>query len=153
VFDEAKNEWVEEPDTSKRDGLHATSARDVPALDVTALTGLTNIDDFTSLEQRFRNIARQPLTVSEAWPVPHRLLGKRSKRCRECQHNLIKPELSAKSTRYKMQLFATSHVPQIRVVSVSAALTTALIELFACARTLVFSAGVDDAWDMDLCGG
>eukprot|EP00038_Savillea_parva_P004654 m.140704 g.140704 ORF g.140704 m.140704 type:complete len:555 (+) comp11534_c0_seq3:67-1731(+) len=119
VYDETKNEWVEATDTTKREALKATSGRDVEPLDVAALMAMTSIEDSTSLEQRLRNVAVQPAQTALAWPVPHRLLGKRSKRCRECQHNLIKPELSAKSTRYKMQLFATSHVPQVRVVEVS----------------------------------
>ena len=87
-------------DTSKRADLHAKSAHSIPTLDPSVFTELTSIDQFTSIEQRFRNLAAQPITSTSAWPVPHRLLGKLSKRCRECQHNLIKPELSAKSTRY-----------------------------------------------------
>ena len=42
MFDEAKNEWVDEPDTSKRDALHATCARDVPPLDAAMFTSLTS---------------------------------------------------------------------------------------------------------------
>mmetsp|Transcript_25555 Transcript_25555/g.66915 ORF Transcript_25555/g.66915 Transcript_25555/m.66915 type:complete len:540 (-) Transcript_25555:1768-3387(-) len=119
VWDAAKTDWVDEPDTSKRVALAAKSARDIPALDPAMFEGATSIDHFASIDQRFCVLASQPATIGAAFPTQHRLLGKRSKRCRECQHNLIKPDASAMSIRYRMQLFASLHTPQVRVAEVS----------------------------------
>jgi hypothetical protein len=46
------------------------------------------------------------LTRSELRPIPKGLVAKRSKRCKQCEHNLVKPELSPTSIKFKMQLFA-----------------------------------------------
>lgn len=57
-----------------------------------------------SLDQRLQNLTVQPTPITELWPMPTRLLVKRSKRCRVCLHNMIKPELAPDSIRYKMQV-------------------------------------------------
>ena len=37
-------------------------------------------------------------------------------RCRHCEHNVIKPEYNPSSIKYRIQLFASYHVPEIRYV-------------------------------------
>lgn len=39
-------------------------------------------------------------------------------RCRHCEHNVIKPEYNPTSVKYRIQLCATSHVPEVRFVKV-----------------------------------
>lgn len=43
------------------------------------------------------------------------LQSKRSKRCPECKHILIKPEQKASSTRFKIKLVASNYLPSIEV--------------------------------------
>lgn len=42
---------------------------------------------------------------------------KRSLRCRQCEHNVIKPEYHPGSIKYRIQLFAAYHVPDVLLVS------------------------------------
>lgn len=45
------------------------------------------------------------------------LLTQRSLRCKECEHNVIKPEFNPCSIKYRIQLVAIYHVPEIRLFS------------------------------------
>lgn len=42
---------------------------------------------------------------------------KRSLRCRQCEHNVIKPEYHPTSIKYRIQLFASYHVPDVLFVN------------------------------------
>lgn len=42
---------------------------------------------------------------------------KRSLRCRQCEHNVIKPEYHPTSVKYRIQLFASYHVPDVLLVN------------------------------------
>eukprot|EP00048_Salpingoeca_helianthica_P023103 m.22268 g.22268 ORF g.22268 m.22268 type:complete len:232 (+) comp8272_c0_seq2:753-1448(+) len=59
------------------------------------------------------------LRASGLGPQPRAMLAKRSKRCKTCEHNLIKPELSPVSIKFKMSLFASLSVPTIRLLSIA----------------------------------
>jgi dynactin 4 len=50
------------------------------------------------------------------YPQHKNLSIKRSLRCRHCEHNVIKPEYNPSSIKYRIQLFASYHVPEIRFV-------------------------------------
>ena len=76
--------------------------------------------------------------MCRAYPQFKGFVCKRSKRCKTCQHNLIKPELSPSSIKFKMQFISmyacvgacvctciatnalvchdSTHVPQLRVL-------------------------------------
>ncbi|TPX71689.1 hypothetical protein SpCBS45565_g00754 [Spizellomyces sp. 'palustris'] len=45
------------------------------------------------------------------------LRTKRSKRCRKCEHILVKPEQKAQSTRFKIKLMASQFIPTISIVN------------------------------------
>ena len=60
--------------------------------------------------------ANQPETVSNLYPQHKSLSIKRSLRCRQCEHNVIKPEYNPSSIKYRIQLFASCHVPEVRFV-------------------------------------
>lgn len=115
-YDEAKNEWV---DTENADsvGLFPVLQTSPEPVDL-SLLDVTAIDEVSALDQRLLNVTIQPVDTNQLWPSPTKLLGKRSKRCRVCLHNMIKPELAPDSIRYKMQLFATLHVPTLSVLEV-----------------------------------
>ena len=52
-------------------------------------------------------------SVSEVRPMPTLLRTKRSKRCAECKHILVKPEFKPTSTRYRIKLIALTYIPSI----------------------------------------
>jgi len=49
--------------------------------------------------------------------VSQMLLVKRSLRCKECDHNLSKPEYNPSSIKFKIQLSAYYHIPELRIKS------------------------------------
>lgn len=70
----------------------------------------------TTIKQRLAQPANQPQTVKHLYPQHKNLSIKRSLRCRHCEHNVIKPEYNPSSIKYRIQLFASYHVPEIRFV-------------------------------------
>lgn len=73
----------------------------------------------TSIEQRLNQIAIQPPSVGLLYPQHKTLNIKKSLRCRQCEHNVMKPELNPNSIKYRIQLFAVFHVPEVRLVEVN----------------------------------
>lgn len=70
----------------------------------------------TNIKQRLSQPANQPETVNHLYPQHKSLSIKRSLRCRQCEHNVIKPEYNPSSIKYRIQLFASCHVPEVRFV-------------------------------------
>jgi dynactin-4 len=63
-------------------------------------------------EQRANQL--QPVRfVSDLRPVPTLLQTKRSRRCKECRHILVRPEPKVTSTRFRIKLVAYEHVPSM----------------------------------------
>ncbi|XP_055919438.1 dynactin subunit 4-like [Eupeodes corollae] len=54
---------------------------------------------------------RQPFTLNNLYSQ-----RKRSLRCRQCEHNVIKPEYHPGSIKYHIQLLANYHVPDVLLV-------------------------------------
>lgn len=54
-------------------------------------------------------------TISDLKPPRTPLHSKKTKRCSECRHILIKPEQKAQSVRYKIKLLAASYLPTIEI--------------------------------------
>ncbi|XP_035893069.1 dynactin subunit 4 [Anopheles stephensi] len=76
-----------------------------------------NLKTVTTLTQRLAQPAKQSASVSQLYPQ-HKLLSiKRSLRCRQCDHNVIKSEYNPSSIKYRIALFAAYHVPDVRLVS------------------------------------
>lgn len=71
----------------------------------------------TTIEQRHGQPAHQPFTTNKLYPQRKNLCIKRSLRCRQCEHNVIKPEYHPGSIKYRIQLFAAYHVPDVLLVS------------------------------------
>uniref|UniRef100_A0A182JXB4 Dynactin subunit 4 n=1 Tax=Anopheles christyi TaxID=43041 RepID=A0A182JXB4_9DIPT len=75
-----------------------------------------NLKTVTTLTQRLAQPAKQSASVSQLYPQ-HKLLSvKRSLRCRQCDHNVIKSEYNPSSIKYRIALFAAYHVPDVRLV-------------------------------------
>lgn len=75
------------------------------------------LHQFTTVRQRLAAPELQPDTASSLFPMHKSLLVKRSLRCRECDHNVSKPEFNPSSTKFKIQLSAFYHVPDVKFVT------------------------------------
>ncbi|XP_062514335.1 dynactin subunit 4-like [Corticium candelabrum] len=74
-----------------------------------------DISETTTLRQRFQQPLSQPRLVNDLLPRKAHLTARYSMRCRECEHNLSKPDFNPSLTRFKIQLIAMHYVPHLRV--------------------------------------
>jgi dynactin-4 len=72
----------------------------------------------TKLPQRLAQLESQPEAIGSIFPRHKHLMIKRSQRCRRCEHNLSKPEYNPTSIKFKIQLAAYYHVPDIVIYKV-----------------------------------
>merc|ERR1719452_114704 len=70
------------------------------------------------MAQRLAQLEFQPELISQLFPKHKHLMIKRSQRCRRCEHNLSKPEYNPTSIKFKIQLAAYYHVPDIIIYRV-----------------------------------
>lgn len=96
----------------------ATAKAEVDELPDDIFTQPVNLLEVTTIEQRLMQPESQPSTVDKLFPVHKQLFIKRSLRCRACEHNVSKPEYNPNSVKFKIQLFAYYHIPEIRIVTV-----------------------------------
>uniref|UniRef100_A0A182QQ57 Dynactin subunit 4 n=1 Tax=Anopheles farauti TaxID=69004 RepID=A0A182QQ57_9DIPT len=75
-----------------------------------------NLKTITTLTQRLAQPAKQSASVNQLYPQHNLLSIKRSLRCRQCDHNVIKSEYNPTSIKYRIALFASYHVPDVRLV-------------------------------------
>ncbi|GFN83167.1 dynactin subunit 4 [Plakobranchus ocellatus] len=73
----------------------------------------------TKLVHRHKVPEFQPSEISQLHPIHKHLLMRKSLRCRECEHNLSKADFNPSSIKFKIQLTAQHHVPEIRIMSPS----------------------------------
>ncbi|XP_013139115.1 PREDICTED: dynactin subunit 4 [Papilio polytes] len=76
-----------------------------------------NLNQITSMAQRLAAPEWQPSSVARLYPVAKLLSVKRSQRCRACDHNLTKPEYNPGSIKFKIELLAFYHVPEVKIIS------------------------------------
>ena len=76
----------------------------------------------TDLQQRFQQMETQPSGVRDVFPRHKHLMIKRSQRCRKCEHNLSKPEYNPSSIKFKIQLAAYYHIPEVVIFKTDKAL-------------------------------
>merc|ERR1711981_1070718 len=77
-----------------------------------------DLSSIATLEQRLAQIDIQPESVLKLYPRHKYLMIKRSQRCRRCEHNLGKPEYNPTSIKFKIQLAAYYHVPELVIYKV-----------------------------------
>ena len=87
------------------------------ALDYGQINLMTDLNQISSIDQRLQQIETQPDQVSKFHPMSQMLSVKRSLRCKECDHNLSKPEYNPSSIKFKILLAAYNHVPEIKLVN------------------------------------
>ncbi|XP_053210873.1 dynactin subunit 4-like [Panonychus citri] len=73
--------------------------------------------EISTIEQRLMQIEIQPGPVEKFYPISKMLYVKRSLRCKECDHNLIKPEYNSSSIKFKIQLSAYYDIPEVKIAS------------------------------------
>lgn len=74
------------------------------------------LSSVTTMDQRMASPEWQPEKTNSLYPLHKHILVKRSLRCRYCEHNLSKPEYNPSSIKFKIQLGAFYHVPEVRMV-------------------------------------
>jgi len=91
----------------------AVNLNEINDLPTELLTDPIDLYNVTSLDQRFAQLEFQPESVDNIYPTHKHLMIKRSQRCRRCEHNLSKPEYNPTSIKFKIQLAAYYHVPEL----------------------------------------
>lgn len=103
--------------TSKEINIKSSVASaDVCELPDNIFTHAVKLSSVTTLKQRLNNPAVQPYTVNNLYPQHKSLSIKRSVRCRQCEHYVIKPEYNPNSIKYRIHLLASYHVPEVRLM-------------------------------------
>ncbi|KAK8403023.1 hypothetical protein O3P69_000925 [Scylla paramamosain] len=100
--------------TSEMTPLEATA--EVEGLPEDIFTEEVVLSSVTTMEQRLSSPEWQPEKTADLYPLHKHILVKRSLRCRHCEHNLSKPEYNPSSIKFKIQLGAFYHVPEVRMV-------------------------------------
>lgn len=75
-----------------------------------------SLNSITTTKQRLAQPSGQPYTVNKLFPQHKSLSIKRSLRCRGCEHNVVKPEYNPGSIKYRIALFASYHIPEVRLM-------------------------------------
>lgn len=93
------------------------ASEDVEELPPEIFTEPIDIMKISTLEQRLQHPDIQAEYVNELRPQRRQFLVKRSQRCRVCEHNLSKPDICPQSTKFKIQLAAFYHIPEVKIVT------------------------------------
>ncbi len=78
---------------------------------------LNNSFDFnklTTITQRLNSVEIQPLIIDRLYPLAKHFTSKQSKRCKECDHNVLKPEPSPKLIKFKLHQMALFFIPEVK---------------------------------------
>ncbi|XP_060524280.1 dynactin subunit 4 [Cylas formicarius] len=111
----------------------AVAKTEVEDLPDNIFTKPVNLLEVTTIEQRLLQPESQPETIDKLFPIHKQLSIKQSLRCRRCDHNVSKPEFNPNSVKFRIQLFAFYHIPEIRIVTIEplrAGITSELILKF-----------------------
>ncbi|XP_041363984.1 dynactin subunit 4-like [Gigantopelta aegis] len=95
----------------------AGTVTDFDALPASVYTEPLDVLTVTTMSQRLANCEFQPVSMLGLYPLRKHLLLRKSLRCKECEHNLIKPDYNPLSIKFKIQLNAINFVPDIRIQS------------------------------------
>lgn len=109
--------WSDKLTPKKSPTINASVATDeIDELPATIFTQPVNLKAITTLKQRLRHPSCQPASVHNLYPQHKPISIKRSLRCKQCEHNVIKPEFNPPSIKYRIQLFASAHMPDVRLI-------------------------------------
>ncbi|CAF1984149.1 unnamed protein product [Rotaria magnacalcarata] len=74
-----------------------------------------DFNKLTTITQRLNSVESQPLTIDHLYPLAKNFTSKQSKRCKECDHNVLKPEPSPKLIKFKLHQMALFFIPEVRI--------------------------------------
>ncbi|CAG4919672.1 unnamed protein product [Colias eurytheme] len=97
--------------------IPSEATEDVEELPEDYHTREVNLKQITTMPQRLAAPEWQAQLVSRLQPLARPLSVKRSQRCRRCDHNLTKPEYNPGSIKFKIELLAYYHVPEVKIIS------------------------------------
>ncbi|XP_042907808.1 dynactin subunit 4 [Parasteatoda tepidariorum] len=92
---------------------------DVEPLPDHYLTEPLNLSTVCTLKQRLFQPQFQPVSTAELNIQNKYMHIKRSQRCKVCEHNLSKPEYNPSSIKFKIQMSAFYHIPELRIRNIS----------------------------------
>ncbi|VEL24916.1 unnamed protein product [Protopolystoma xenopodis] len=72
--------------------------------------------EVSTLAQRHLAPLLQPTNASQLEPRHKALVVKRSMRCRRCEHNMSKADFNPSSIKFRINLSALYHVPEVRII-------------------------------------
>ncbi|XP_054161438.1 dynactin subunit 4-like [Oppia nitens] len=107
--------------TDMSDFESSVATDDVEPLDINAYYNNSleiDLGEKATLNQQLMQVESQPDKCSQLYPVSQMLLVKHSLRCKQCDHNLSKPEYNPSSIKFKIQLSAYYHIPELRIKSI-----------------------------------
>lgn len=109
--------WSEKLTVKKNPTITPSEAsEEVSELPKDIFTQPINLKSITTLKQRLQNPSLQPSSVNNLYPQHKSISIKRSLRCKQCQHNVLKPEFNPPSIKYRIQLYASAHMPDVRLI-------------------------------------
>ena len=90
-------------------------------------------DEISSMAQKKCQTvsAQPPRFVNDLRPIPVTLHTKRSKRCRQCKHILVKPDPKSTNIRFRMRLVAVNYMPSVKLSPLPQASPSSLPDLDA----------------------
>lgn len=110
--------WADNTTTKTKQSMIAASVAtdEIDELPADIFTQKVDLKLVTTVKQRLAQPSNQPINVKNLFPQHKSLSIKRSLRCKQCEHNVIKPEFNPSSIKYRIQMCASVHVPEVRLV-------------------------------------
>uniref|UniRef100_H2YNG3 Dynactin subunit 4 n=1 Tax=Ciona savignyi TaxID=51511 RepID=H2YNG3_CIOSA len=106
---------MKEPSMLKEVEVDSSPTLGLEDLEVAAPGEQVDFTSFSSIGQRLDQPDSQVVSTKEFVPRRSNMFLKQSLRCKTCDHNIIKPEYSPTSIKFKIHLIALNHIPEIRV--------------------------------------
>ncbi|XP_005092562.1 dynactin subunit 4 [Aplysia californica] len=117
------------------------------------------LDKTTKLPNRLNVPEFQPEETGKLHIIHKHLLMRKSLRCKECEHNLIKADFNPVSIKFKIQLTALNHVPELRILNPCTftynkeSVVTLTLSNPSVFNTTVTLAAIENETDTDYCTG
>ena len=110
---------VESPTTTSSAPKPSEVIEEIEGLDENFFLNQTfDLNRLTTITQRLNSVEIQPLTIEQLYPLAKHFTSKQSKRCKECDHNVLKPEPSPKLIKFKLHQMALFFIPEVHKLSV-----------------------------------
>ena len=90
-----------------------------PTLDE-ALAKDFDINEVSTIKQRFNDVQRQPRKKSDLFPYKLQLLTKRVKRCKKCEKKIVVPNINmSQQKKLRVNLQMNLHIPKVTIYRMS----------------------------------